>query len=151
MELVAVMAIMGVMAAIAVPNMISWRLNRDFTSSLQKTVSMMNRARLVAVKENKPTVILFDIAENHSRAFVDTSGDRAWNPKEDRQIAFYEIPPGVHISKTTFPKAGPDTARHYFSYNTHGVPTKAGSLELSSRRGRTNRVIVAINGRVRTE
>ena len=150
-ELVAVMAIMAITAAIATPNIIGWRLNRDFTTSLQRVISMMNSARMHAVKENTPTVIVFDLVENQFRAFVDTGKDRAWNPGEDALIGFYKIPNGVKIRKSTFKKTGKPAGRRYFSYNTHGVPTRAGSVELVSTRGRTNKVIVAVNGRIRTQ
>lgn len=150
-ELCVVMAIIAVATAVAVPNWIARRAQREWTTTLSQSVAMMNRARVVAVKENTRTTVVFDAGENVFRAFVDTAGDQTYDPLKDRLIGVYDIPPGVFISKSTFPVANQEAGRHYCMYNPHGLPVRAGAVELAVKTGRTGKVTLAMSGRIRVE
>ncbi len=150
-ELCVVMAIIAVAAAVAVPNLIARRAQRDWTSTLSQSVAMMNKARVYAVKENTRTTIVFDASENVFRAFVDNDRDHTYHPETDRLIGVYEIPASVSISKSTFPVANQEAGRHYCSYNPQGLPLRAGAIELAGKTGQSGKVILAMSGRIRVQ
>lgn len=151
LELMVVIAIIAITAAIATPNLLSWRVNREFTTALHRTISVLNSAKTHAVKENADAHIVFDLTENDFRAFIDKSRDGIWNPDEDRHVDFYKIPHGVHISYCNFPLENQTQGRHRFRYNSQGVPVNAGRIELTSNSGLSIQVIIAPSGRIRTQ
>ena len=151
LELMVVIAIIAITAATATPNLLNWRLNREFTSTLQRTISVLHSARTHAVKENAYAQIVFDRNNNDFRTFIDNSRDGIWNPDEDRHIDFFKIPPGVTITYCNFPLENQTQGRHRFRYNAQGVPVNAGRIELTNRSGRRVQVIVAPSGRIRTQ
>ena len=149
MELLVVIAIVGILSAIAVPNFIGWRQNREFTTSVQRTISVMHSAKMHAVKENVPAVLRFDMVGQNFRAFVDHSNpnNNQWDPGTDRLIDFYEMPPGVRITHVSF--AG---GVSWFRFDGRGMPNGlGGSVELTSDRGLNNAVRVNITGRIRLD
>ena len=150
-ELMTVIAIIAITTAIAVPNLFGWRVDREFTIAMQRTVSTLNSARIHAAKENAYAVILFDVDKKQFRSFVDISRNGMWDPDKDRHIDFYEIPPTVHISHCNFPAFGNTPGTYRFRYNPQGVPAGPGRIELTSRAGRSAQVVVAPSGRIRTE
>jgi len=148
-----VIALIGILSAIATPNMLAWRQNRQFTSSIQRIVSIMHNAKLRAVKENTPTVIIFDKKHNNFKAFVECSNppDFAWDANTDRQIELYDIPDGVKISDSTFTSLGDDKSRLVF--NQRGTPANFnnGKVTLKSDRGLSSGIVVAVTGRIRVD
>ncbi len=150
-ELCVVLAILAVAASLAVPNLVARRADGEFRDALKQSISTMKSARMHAVRDNAHTVIIFDANENVFRAFVDNDRDHTYHPDTDRLIGVYDVPASVSISKSTFPKANQEAGRHYCSYNTHGLPVKAGRIELTGKTGRTGKVILAMSGRIRVE
>ena len=63
-ELMVVIAIIGIMAAIAVPNIMAWLPNMRLKAAARDLYSNMQKARMLAVKTNKDTAIIFDTANN---------------------------------------------------------------------------------------
>jgi len=63
-ELVVVIAIIGIMAAIAIPNFLNWLPNMRLKAAARDLYSNMQKARMMAVKTNKNTAIIFDTANN---------------------------------------------------------------------------------------
>ena len=150
-ELCVVMAIIGVAVSIAIPNMIGRRADSHFTAAMKQAVAIMNQARVIALKENTRTVVVFDTRENTYRSFVDISRDRVWNPAVDRQIAFYALPHGVRIDASTFPGVPQEAGMHYCSYNTRGYPDQTGRIALIGRKDREARIFLSRTGRIRIE
>lgn len=147
LELMVVIAIIGILSAIAVPNLIGWRQNRDFISSVDRIVSVMHSAKMHAVRENVPTVVAFDEDNQNLRAFVDLSipQNNTWDPGADRPIVFYELPPGVRITDAAFAGGVP-----WFRFNGQGMPNGLGGrVELTSDRGLSNAVRLNVAGRIR--
>jgi type IV fimbrial biogenesis protein FimT len=150
LELMVVIAIVGILSAIGVPNLIGWRQNMNFTTSVQRTVSVMHSAKMHAVKENIPAVIIFDMGSQNFRAFVDRSNppNNVWDPDTDRLIDFYEMPQGVRIAQSSFAGTG-NLSRVRF--DGRGLPNNLGQVELTSDRGLSSSVFVNITGRIRLE
>lgn len=151
MELMIVIAIIGILSAIATPNLISWRLNRHYNDSLQQTLATLNSSKTRAVRENRNTVIMFDVGQREIRAFVvDNNGDAAWGDTDTR-IYQHEMQPGISIAVSNdFPMVD---GRRRLEFNDRGMPANLnteGTITLQSDRGLSNQINVSIVGRIRT-
>jgi type IV fimbrial biogenesis protein FimT len=58
-EVMIVLAIMAVIAAIAVPNMIGWRVDSKLRGAVENLKGDLNAAKMMAVRENAFVVINF--------------------------------------------------------------------------------------------
>lgn len=74
-ELLIVIAIIGVIAAIAIPNIISWIPTIRVNSAARDLVSEMQLARMKAVSERNDYVITFDTANNQYKIYDDNDND----------------------------------------------------------------------------
>ncbi len=63
-ELMVVVVIIGIMAAIAAPNFLNWLPNMRLKAAARDLYSNMQKARMMAVKSNTKTAITFDTANN---------------------------------------------------------------------------------------
>lgn len=60
-EVLIVIGVIGILSAIAIPNYISWLPNYRLKGAARDLYSTMQKARMVAVKSNKDTAIIFDV------------------------------------------------------------------------------------------
>lgn len=63
-EVIIVVAIIGIMSAIAIPNIINWLPNYRLKAAARELYSTMQKARMVAVKRSSDTAVIFDVAHN---------------------------------------------------------------------------------------
>jgi prepilin-type N-terminal cleavage/methylation domain-containing protein len=121
-ELMVVIAIILVLAGITVPNFIGWLPKYRLNSAANDIQSLIQNARLRAIKENARVVILFDPdadgdLDGDYIAFVDdmSGGASEWTrePASEPLVAMGEVPAGVTIDNTTF-------ADDRFRFNTRG-------------------------------
>ena len=62
MELMTVVAIIGILSAITIPNLIAWRTNYQLNSMVREIQSVIQGARLQATKGNSSVTISFNTA-----------------------------------------------------------------------------------------
>lgn len=74
-EILVVIGMVGILTAIAIPNMIDWREQRKLQGAANNLVADMQLARIVAVREASEVSIVFFPATNAYRIFVDPGGD----------------------------------------------------------------------------
>ena len=72
-ELMVIIAIIAVISAIAIPNMIGWRASAKIRGAVSNLKADLNIAKMMAVRENKNVVLQF--SANGYEAFVDTDKD----------------------------------------------------------------------------
>ena len=63
-EVIVVMAIIGILAAVAVPNFLQWLPDMRLKSAARDLYSSMQKARALAIKSNVDTALLFDVVNN---------------------------------------------------------------------------------------
>lgn len=82
-ELVLVGLIIGIMATFAVPNFTSWRSNMYVKSTARDLFSAMQEARLIAIRNNATSAIVFDTVNNKYYLCDDRGADGFWNGAGD--------------------------------------------------------------------
>ena len=131
-EVIVIISILGVMAAISIPSYISWLPRHRLQTSVRQIYDDMNIAKIRAVKDNIVAVIIFTPATNTYSVFLDTSGNWAWDGGETiiRQNAPLEN--GVTITGTTLPS-------HTSGFNNRGMlpigATPGGVVQLTNPTG----------------
>ncbi len=143
MELMVVIAIIGILAAASMPNLISWRLDRFYNDALQQSLAIANSTKTHAIKENQHTVVEFDTANREIRAFsIDGSG------AEDRRLRTYELKHGVDIDNLNIAGGG-----NQLEFDSRGIPVgnQASTIGLKSDRGRSNAIEISMAGRIRLQ
>ena len=76
-ELIIAMVIMGIIAAIGVPNFLSYMANYNLKAAANELYSSMQFARINAVKQNKEWAVVFDTANGIYYVCSD-NGDGDW-------------------------------------------------------------------------
>jgi prepilin-type N-terminal cleavage/methylation domain-containing protein len=132
MELAVVIAIIGVIAAIAVPGMLSMRERYKLRSSATDVVSALKRAKSEALGRDKPVAVVF--TAGGYTAFVDDGGGGAGanNLVKDSAAELFlfsgNLKPGTAFASNTFPDPG--TGKN-IEFNTRGTPALIGGLQTS--------------------
>jgi len=149
-ELMVVIFIITIIVAISMPDFLSWRSNKKFNACIRHSVSIMRGARMHAVKENAPALVLFDSERGTIRSFVDRSRSNTWEPGEDMLIGEYEIPHGIDV-RSNFPLISGEGDIWKFRYNARGAVSRAGTVAFEGQNGRNASVVVAQSGRIRID
>jgi len=90
-----VVAIIGVMSAIAVPPFLSWLSNKGIQSAARALYTNMKKAQSLAVKQNRNCAITFDGATGYT-VYVDAS--TPWNPSAATNANFvYDSSAGEQV------------------------------------------------------
>ena len=76
-EVVVVLSIIGIMAAVAVPNFLSWLPDMRLKAAARDLYSDMQRTRMEAVKTNRNTAIIFNTGSNQYTTCDDWDSDAA--------------------------------------------------------------------------
>ena len=105
MELMVVIAIFSILAALAVPNLIKWRPKRQLSAATKEVLSVMQYARSRALKDNTKVVLRFDRANETYTVFFDNgAGTNAnyWIQDGDEPtVKSGRMPPGINLKSTT--------------------------------------------------
>jgi type IV fimbrial biogenesis protein FimT len=132
-----VIAIIAIISAIAIPNMLAWRADAKFRGAVANIKGDLNMAKLMAVKENAFVAVNFDPDSNGAASgrymiFVD-NGDTpgAFDDGQERLFRNRQLPAGVSIDL-----AGTDfNGNDYTRFNERGLPDETGSVEMVSSTG----------------
>jgi prepilin-type N-terminal cleavage/methylation domain-containing protein len=137
-ELVVVMAIIAIGAALTTPNISGWLPSYRLRSATRDVVSIMRVAQIKAVSNNTSYRVTFDtVNESYIIQYQDTGG--AWVGEGGTQT----LPTGVKFN-TTFP--GNITT---FSPNSTATD---GNVTLNNNKGANKRIrLLGLTGRIRIE
>jgi prepilin-type N-terminal cleavage/methylation domain-containing protein len=138
-ELMVVMAIIGILAAVSTPNMIAWRQDHQLNAATREIQAAIQRLRVQALKEKSSVEIKFDAVANKYEAYIHMRGVEGGRIK----VLTYQLPPGIRISRITFRNS-------MLRFNGRGLPAGgAGSVSLINQRGLIRRIVVPITGNSR--
>jgi prepilin-type N-terminal cleavage/methylation domain-containing protein len=151
-ELMVVVCIIAVLSAMALPNFIRWQQASELNAAAADIVSLLQNARLRAVKENARVVVLFDPdgdgrLEGNFLAFVDDMRSRRsqWThePATESAVARGRIPAGISISRTQF-------SGHRLRFNSRGQLMNGNrSIFLRNARNQERQIQLYVSGHCR--
>jgi len=149
-----VLAIILILAGVTVPNLIGWLPKYRLNKAANDIQSMIQNARLRAIKENARVVVLFDPdldgeLDGDYVAFVDdmSGGASQWTrePATEPLIVLGKIPAGITVDNTQF-------RNHRFRFNTRGYLMNVNkSIFLKNSRNTVKRIQLYTSGNSRIQ
>ncbi|MBF0413769.1 MAG: prepilin-type N-terminal cleavage/methylation domain-containing protein [Desulfamplus sp.] len=133
-EMMVVIGIISIISAIAIPNMIAWRNNSQFNSSVRSVKSAVDKVRMASIKSNMPTRIDFTVG---GHTFDILEWDINIIPNAYAPADTYQLSPGTTISAAAF------GANTWLEFNSRGMPNAgSGSLTLQNSNGLSANIVV---------
>jgi type IV fimbrial biogenesis protein FimT len=123
MELSITLAVIAILAALALPNMLGPRADAKLKGAMNNLKGDLNIARMTAVKTSVAVVVQF--YSDHYEIYSDSDLD--WLPAGERTIRNRVLPAGVSINLGTT-----DFENDRTRFNTRGLPDNLGSVGLGS-------------------
>jgi prepilin-type N-terminal cleavage/methylation domain-containing protein len=123
MELMVAIAIIAIAASIAIPNIVGWLPTHRLASASRAILSVLQQARLRAVKENTFVTVQFDTGNERYNVFWDNGEGAGGNPGDGRQNGTEKIfksdamPAGINLKDTTF------ADNNSVCFSNRGLPT----------------------------
>ncbi|MCP3892120.1 MAG: prepilin-type N-terminal cleavage/methylation domain-containing protein [Desulfobulbaceae bacterium] len=142
-EMVIIVAIIGILSAVAIPNMIGWRGEAQLSGAARNFYSDMQLARLKAIREAEDISILIDPLNNSYSIFIDSNSDSIHDAGE-AMVVSKDMKSGINIVSTTF--AGDRT-----QFDSRGRPNITGRVTFQNISGTVIEVSLNPIGRIRIE
>jgi len=103
MELMVVIAIIAILAAIVIPNYIAHRNNQQVSRAAREIYSVLQSAKMTAVRDNMPVHVTFSTGQGSAGTYV-VFGDANENGAMDagEQQSDGQMPPGVTLQSVAF-------------------------------------------------
>ena len=128
LEVMIVIAIIGIISLLAVINMIGWRTERQMQGAARGFLADMQRARITAIREGEAVSVLMNPGAGGSyQIFLDTDEDYTLDAGEN-QIISVTIPAAITMQNVTF--AGNRT-----QFNSRGMAVNAGRCQFTTSAG----------------
>jgi prepilin-type N-terminal cleavage/methylation domain-containing protein len=129
LEVLVVIAIVGIVSAIAIPNYISWLPDMRMKSAVRDLKSDMNAAKLRAIREN--AVVTVDFTNNKSYDIIDAGGTK---------LKSVTLPAGVTMPEVFF------NAATQFSFNSSGMPNFEGHVYMTNTKNNFRGISLSMVG-----
>lgn len=151
-ELMVAIAVMAVLAAIAVPNMVSYRSNQRLGASAREVLGSMQDARMLAIKEGQDITLSFDTADGSYLIFADSGTIGADGNLQGAnngvldgdEVSFSqgELPEDIRMTNASFAGGVPR-----IRFNFRGMATGfGGNVVLTNARGNALTVVLRGSG-----
>jgi prepilin-type N-terminal cleavage/methylation domain-containing protein len=147
-EIMVVVAIMGIFSMIAIPNFISWLPRHRLSLAAQDVASGLIKARSRAVKDN--TVVVFGQTGNSFWAFADdgagsadgadgvpVDANNSTQEGDEQTVVSVPLPSGITI-----------TASFQTIFDRRGFPSAPGTITLRNSRGARRDIVLSLAGNV---
>lgn len=157
-ELLVVIALIGIIAAIAVPNFISWLPNYRLRSATHDLYSNFQKAKLTAVKRNTNCAVRFD--DTGYMVFVDDNEDFKKDGGEDEivQVLWADYKNiSVTMDDITFADNAEADPKPCMAFRPNSLPADDGggfgngTAPITNTNNKTMSVIVSQAGSIRIE
>ena len=132
MELMVTIAIIGVLAAIAIPNVIAWRNNAQFNASVREVKSAIEGARMAAIKSNLPATVTF----NGTGIFTTQTQEIAGGVVAPKALVNHRMAPGVTVNANN---------GGVLTFNNRGMATNM-TVTVNHTNGLQRQIIISIVG-----
>lgn len=139
-----VIAILGIISAIAIPNMVGWRESRALRGAVNNLASDLQLARMTAIRDADTVAVLFNTGSSSSYTmFVDSNGN--WT-KDATEKSLRNIPmsAGIELKSTTF-------TNNRVNFDTKGLPQSSGTVKFQGSSGKTLSVEMNSVGRIQVK
>ena len=142
-ELMTTIAIIAVLAAIAIPNMIGWRSGTKLQGAVENLRGDLQWAKLKAVQENGSVTVLFLNTGTRYEVFMDRS-NAGVRDADERLYRTRDLPAGVSIDLGGTDFNGNDCLR----FNNRGFPENSGMVVVDSSGGAGRNITLNRLGRI---
>lgn len=142
MELMVVIAIIGIIAAISIPNLISSLPKSRLRGATRDLVSCFQEMKLRAISQNARTVVVFNLATNQYRAFVDNNPQNGQWDAAESIIQDVTLPADVILYFNNFVTAG---------FTNRGLAITAGNVRIRVGNTDFRSVIISTMGNIRVQ
>jgi len=142
-EVMITVSIVGILAMIAVPNMIGWKAERQLQGTARVFYSDLQNARFTAIREAETVSVLINAASGDYQVFLDTNQDYTLDAGEEVKKDVTTLPTVVAQNCTL--------AGDRVQFNSRGmadVGPGANSLELVNSQGDLVRIFINPLGRL---
>lgn len=133
-ELMVVVVIMAVMAAVSIPAFRSHTESVNLTKGSQEVASSLKLARTRAVATNNPVVVVFNSDDGTFFLFEDVDDDGT-HDADEASAGPYEVPRRISISSVSF-------ASETVTFNPNGSASETGAVVLANTKDLAQRVDV---------
>ena len=135
-ELMVIIGIIGIIAGIAMPNLIGWLPKYRMGSAAREILGTLEFARLTAVKRNAATLVTLDYANDLVRIPVGATTVRT-----------IRMPAGIDLKEPASPSLGAS-----FNFNGQGMADKSGEVLISNGgRHPDKRVTLSAGGSIKIQ
>ena len=143
LELIVVIAIIGISLSIAIPQLSSFSQNATLRAAARELYGQFQRAKMEAIKRNETVAIVFSTAGHGKYSiFTDLDGSRTLDGGET-SLGITSLPQGLLLENITFPNSSTSfTAKGRPGGDFGGVDIK------DSGSGRTIRLTTTLAGYV---
>lgn len=124
-EVIVAMAIIGILAAIAIPNYSKSLPNWRLYSASRDIHSAMLRAKTEAIKQGVDITVLFDAGLPGYSMFIDTDKDKVFDSGETVLIPQTQFPDNVNFEAISF-------SGNALVFNFRGLPANIGTVKLGA-------------------
>ena len=133
-ELLTVIAIIGIVAGIVLPNVVGWLPRYRLNSGAEDIHSTLQLARLGAIKENAIATVTFDTANHSYLALID-----------GRTLRRGKMPAGIRIDSVTSPAS-------QVRFDSRGLANDStGDIQVKNTEGGSKTIRVYIVGTARIQ
>lgn len=140
MELMVTIAIVGILSAIAIPNMIGWRTERALRGAINNLQNDVQLARMRAIRETEVVAVTFNPGTRSYRIWVDANSNWIQDAGE-QELRNVTLPVGVNMQSVTF---GSNRTR----FNSKGLPSVIGTVTMRNNAGNDLSLVVNRVGRL---
>jgi len=142
-ELMITIAVIGLLAAIAIPNMIGWRSGAKLRGAAENLRGDLQLAKLKAVQENTFAAVLFS-SENRYQVFIDNGATPGVLDAGERVIRDRQLETGVSIDLGSTDFSG----NLYARFDNRGIPDNDGMIVINSSDGKGRTIGLNRLGRI---
>jgi type IV fimbrial biogenesis protein FimT len=134
MEMMTVIAIAALIAAIAVPYTMGARHGAKLRGAVENVRGDLQLAKLKAVQESGPVAVLF--SGDSYQVFIDNGANDGFRDAGERLLRNRELPAGVSMDLASFIGFSGNVADgFYVRFNNRGLPENTGEIVVDSSGG----------------